>query len=453
MSDGDTLALLTSPEACASRSFLPLISLKVAKKRYIKPEGKEKGRITRKVRQIAYASHVDSAIYQYYGHKLTIGYEAALQARGLGDIPVAYRRLEQRKSTVHLANDAFDFIKLNRPCISLAFDVTGFFDNLHHGKLFAEWQAVTTPGVRLPADHYAVYKNITRYSFVPHHIIGELFSSKKDPNGRRRGLRVCTPEEFRTEVRGGGHIHRNGSGIGIPQGSPMSGVLSNMYMLPFDQTISDYANSRNGFARRYSDDVLLILPLPSGIDPGDITREAVAVVETAAEERSLQLNKNKEEVVVFSGDSGRLPDSKQLQYLGLTFDGVAKRIRAQTLSRYYSKISRHLNRCKFRKSRNEGTKIWRKKLNELYTHTGKQTFISYAYKAADVCKSAEIRAQVARHPKIINEMIERPLRGKPRPKYISKVLRSMSKPYLKNRPRRDQSRRIVKPIYSFTKTS
>jgi retron-type reverse transcriptase len=45
---------------------------------------------------------------------------------------------------------------------------------------------------------------------------------------------------------------------GIPQGTPISAVLANIYMLEFDKVIHNWLSARGGVYRRYSDDMLFI---------------------------------------------------------------------------------------------------------------------------------------------------------------------------------------------------
>ncbi|MFK5281447.1 hypothetical protein ACI3PL_17985, partial [Lacticaseibacillus paracasei] len=48
--------------------------------------------------------------------------------------------------------------------------------------------------------------------------------------------------------------------IGIPQGTSMSAVLANVYMIPFDHAMKTLAQSYGGIYRRYSDDFVLLIP-------------------------------------------------------------------------------------------------------------------------------------------------------------------------------------------------
>jgi retron-type reverse transcriptase len=48
--------------------------------------------------------------------------------------------------------------------------------------------------------------------------------------------------------------------MGIPQGSPISALLSNIYMFSFDKHMKNYVDSIGGKYFRYCDDMLLIVP-------------------------------------------------------------------------------------------------------------------------------------------------------------------------------------------------
>src|SRR5690606_34005285 len=71
--------------------------------------------------------------------------------------------------------------------------------------------------------------------------------------------KICEAEEFRNSIRSAGLIQVNGSGKGIPQGSPMSALLSNIYMLTFDKEMSEATRYAAGYYRRYCDDILVVV--------------------------------------------------------------------------------------------------------------------------------------------------------------------------------------------------
>lgn len=45
---------------------------------------------------------------------------------------------------------------------------------------------------------------------------------------------------------------------GIPQGTPISAALANVYMLHFDKRINDAVKPLKGIYRRYSDDMIVV---------------------------------------------------------------------------------------------------------------------------------------------------------------------------------------------------
>ena len=115
-----------------------------------------------KSRDICYASHIDRCIFQLYSHILNELYNQEIKQRGIDDVPVAYRT-DLGLNNIHLAKIAFDFVRKNSPCYVIIGDFTGFFDNLDHQYLKRRWCDLLRVD-SLPKDHYAVFKNITRYS-------------------------------------------------------------------------------------------------------------------------------------------------------------------------------------------------------------------------------------------------------------------------------------------------
>lgn len=55
-------------------------------------------------------------------------------------------------------------------------------------------------------------------------------------------------------------IKPNLNHYGIPQGSPISGMLANLYMLEVDKNINELVKAYCGFYMRYSDDFMVVLP-------------------------------------------------------------------------------------------------------------------------------------------------------------------------------------------------
>lgn len=56
-------------------------------------------------------------------------------------------------------------------------------------------------------------------------------------------------------------IVKNPNSYGIPQGSPISALLANVYMLDVDKKVYEIVAAQNGMYMRYSDDFIIILPI------------------------------------------------------------------------------------------------------------------------------------------------------------------------------------------------
>src|SRR5690606_24117177 len=116
-----------------------------------------------KVRPIAFASHVDSHIYSYYAQLLYNRYEQKIEEFGIGNSILAFRKLG--KSNIDFALDAFKDIQKRGNCTAIAFDISGFFDNLDHEILKRIWCSLFDFN-RMPDDHFSVFKSITKFSIV-----------------------------------------------------------------------------------------------------------------------------------------------------------------------------------------------------------------------------------------------------------------------------------------------
>lgn len=91
-----------------------------------------------KTREICYAAHMDRCIYQYYSAILNENYNKYLIEQNIESVPVAYRT-NLKKSNIHIAHEAFQFIRENKNCLVLIGDFTGFFDSLDHQYLKQQW--------------------------------------------------------------------------------------------------------------------------------------------------------------------------------------------------------------------------------------------------------------------------------------------------------------------------
>ncbi|MCD4733786.1 reverse transcriptase/maturase family protein [bacterium] len=341
---------VANPNNIYRHSFLPFISTIIETKRY----KKEKCKVGKKKRPISYASHLDSHIYAYYAFLLNKNYEVFLAKNDFNKSVLAYRRFEERKCNIHFARDAFRAIKIKGECSVIALDVSGFFDNINHSLLKKFWCRVQ--GVeKLSADHYAIYKSITRYS----HVDLDCLKNFSDILERERWESYCSSKQFREYIRGNGLVRTNINGVGIPQGSPISALLSNIYMIEFDERVYEYAKVHDITYFRYSDDILLICP-------PNIATYAEKYTSSLLNEYGLDLSTSKTTRSHFHVDSNNKQYAdKPIQYLGFTYDGRNALIRSSTFSRFHQKMKKGVrqaaNVARSAARRGEYTRIFKKK--------------------------------------------------------------------------------------------
>ena len=329
-------SLVESPGSVSKHSFYPFITHKAVKYKTITKDTGRKALDKSGRRPLSRAAHKDAHIYSYYAKKLGVLYEDQLKKENISENVLAFRKLTnsqgQSKCNIHLADDAFEKIKEVGDCEVYAFDVKQFFDSLNHQVLKICWANLIGASY-LPRDHFSIYKSLAPYAFVYEDDIFKKFPKKKGQH------RVCTPIQFRTEIRGGkdktshgdeGRLLKIGD-KGIPQGSPISSILANIYMLDFDKELNKKIQSYGGSYYRYCDDILCIIPLGANV-------QLEGFIEVELEKLSLVLNQSKTEKRKFLVHNGKLISDKPIQYLGFMFDGERKYIRVSSISRYKRKV-------------------------------------------------------------------------------------------------------------------
>jgi len=386
-------ALATDPSAVTAHAFWPLIRFHVhtAKIKQDKVSGKIDWH--HKDREISYAAHSDSLIFGFYASVLADAYEKKLLQLGLGDCVLAFRPLG--KCNIDFAKCAFDEIANRGNCVALALDVTKFFDTIDHAQLKQRWASLLS-SPNLPSDHYSVYKAVTKFSFVDR---DEAFSalgvSVHTPRSGGRH-RLCSPAEYRQKIRGAGLVKVNPNRFGIPQGTAISALLSNVYMLDFDMVANQFAANAGGRYMRYCDDILLILP-------SSRAKEAESFCETEIQKLKLAINPKKTDTCYFTLAAGSQVCSRPLQYLGFLFDGRQILIRSAAFAKFSNRMKRGVSLAKqTMRSKNKAKQakgateqgLYLRKVLSRYSHLGQRNFVRYGYKAAALLKSNAIRRQL-----------------------------------------------------------
>ena len=252
------------------------------------------------------------------------------------------------------------------------------------------------------------------------------------------------PKEFRTKIAAKKLIKTNpkdkltGKRKGIPQGTPISAFLANLYLLYFDKFVIDnLVKKENCFYRRYSDDIIIIFENEKHFQSWDVKiRKHLSNAPFL-----LTINKDKTIISKFeTTDAGitcstKTENSKtflkgfHLRYLGFDFDGNNTTIKDASLSGYYRDMKQSLrtkgNRVKAALKYNSknptaeqrDTKLYLTNLMKRFTHLGKNkaksNFLTYADRAAKVMypeldnKKNPIRRQVKRSWSIFNSTANR----------------------------------------------
>jgi RNA-directed DNA polymerase len=398
----EAFALKSMNQGSVSRhSFLPLIHYTKIERRYKKDQSTGTRTITTKKRPIKYSSHRDACILSYYASQINLALDRHYEAVSISESVIAYRSLG--RANYDFAAEALAFAQKNAPVMILAFDVSGFFDNLDHGLLKRRLKKLFNFS-ELPADWLKVFRSITRFHYVDleelkaHDVFGPRLKVKTHD-------RIASVEELKA---GSVTFHPNpelakGNLRGIPQGTPISAAASNLYMIDFDMKALAYCTNVGALYRRYSDDMLVICR------PGD--SDAVeAEMMRLIEEEKLEISPHKTEKTLFAQDVPVQRMSKAAQYLGFTLEEGGAAIRESSLARQWRKLRSAIKRArKFHKWRlhsgfpgNIHTKKLYRRFSHLKIHDGisirtLRNFSSYGRRSAAVFGSNEkISGQVKR---------------------------------------------------------
>ncbi|RQO64857.1 hypothetical protein DBR43_31755 [Pedobacter sp. KBW06] len=405
-------------ESIAQYSFSPLVKILTKTPRYKYDEYVNAYGLETKIRPISFAAHLDAYIYGFYAFVLTEAYQDYIKGEGFAPCVLAYRSDLNGDSNIQFAKRAFDSVKemykKYGKCSAIALDISGYFDAIDHKILKSKWCDVL--GVtQLPKDQYQIYRSLTNYAYVGKANLLKHFNIKVPKTKKWRTLLDLIPDSingasFQNKMdllRKEQLIIKNKpkkaadgtiSYRGIPQGSPMSSVLSNIYLLEFDRWLHNLSVLMDFKYFRYCDDLLVVCK-------SDNVRYLVdEIVRVIKDEFELTIQTRKSEIVEFRENStgmirsfdinqpgGRKTDKnteqkfyKNLQYLGFEYNGTSIYIRSGSLSRYFRKAKASIVKTMMMAYGKNSTRptVGRKKLYTKYSHFGRRNFISYAQNAA-----------------------------------------------------------------------
>lgn len=419
---GHMKANLLNKDWVASYAFLPFIHFEMNFKRFVTiKEIDEQGQVTKrkergepKKRKIFYSAHKDGYIYKYYGDLLNNAYNIYASENEIDDNVVAYRNNKLGKNNIDFAFEVFDHLFKFENAVVISSDFTKYFDNISHKTLKRNIRRVL--GVKtLERDWYQVFKNLTQFTYVNREDIDKFLEEKYGRTLNKKIKthqinRIMTSSEFRKSKKKYLKPNPNLDSYGIPQGSSMSAVCSNVHLIDFDKEISEWCKqkSANAMYRRYCDDLIVIIPLEkqSTNEFATIRNELFGIINKYKSD-GLDVQQKKTEIRLWNGYNildEQLKPSK-LDYLGFVTDGQMIQLREKSLFNYYTRAYRKAKTVKRIEYATErpGPK---RSLYDLYTHLGfeykkRGNFVTYAYKAHNkMCQlpvKSLIKKQVKRH--------------------------------------------------------
>lgn len=444
----------------AKHSFIPFVKILTKTPRYRFQEQEKSYSLDTKIRPISFASHFDSYLYSFYSFALTERYQEYIRLKGFSECVLAYRTDLNGKCNIQFAKEIFDNIrdrlKNNQECTAIALDVTGYFDNINHQLLKEKWCKILNID-ELPKDQFKVFKSLTKYNYVNKDSILKHFGidiKKKKKDGEKwQTLTDLIPDnifgsrfkekfqvlrERKLIVTNLPKIDKNGvkSFRGIPQGSPMSALLSNIYLIDFDDRLFRLSKELDFTYKRYCDDLLIVCKITDAqlinseilneISKYDlhIQDKKTELIEFKADSkgsfRSFNRRKiNKENAIITANNESRY--YKNLQYLGFEFNGNRIYIRPGSLSKYFRKLKGRIVKTVMMaySDKSPSTFIYKRQIIEKYSHLGKRNFLTYAMNASkkeysnsrgvlrEGMDSISIKRQIASHFSILIKEIEK----------------------------------------------
>lgn len=431
-------ALAKSPAAVERHSFYPFLQYEKRWTRFAAKGTKGKG----KCRLIRYAARRDAHIFAHYRSLLQKPYEELLIKAELSDSVIGYRRIKSKngkgKCNIHFAKEAFDAIRSYGNCFVYALDISKFFENLDHAWLKKKWaDLLGTP--KLPPDHFKVFRAVTAYSWIDRTSCYEALGIIGVPQGTQSKKKflvarekiqsqLCKPHIFRDKIAP--LIQVNSSNCGVPQGAPISDLLSNLYLFDFDRDLSAWSKQRGGTYLRYSDDILIILPTAK--DEWDTIFKHLQCL-IGGTGKNVVVNQEKCSAYKFSSTSaGQACElihesgcKNGVEYLGLRYDGRHIFLRESTLAKLNRSITRNCRRAvrlhiRHNPALDKAQLVTTFSLNRLYAKVGRVldfeikktpvnrwTFWTYIRRCEEVlgADSLKILRQVSRYKQRIRRQV------------------------------------------------
>lgn len=390
--DKDFNKIIHTIKDIKNHQFLPFIKRVETVIRFRKNEY-GKARRSSKARPIMYASHVDSHIYSYYNFILMEEYENYLKNLGISDNVTAYRKVkiedtEKGKSNVHFAKEVFDYIQTQEESIVITQDIEGFFDNINH-RLLKEKICKIKNATNLDSSFFKVFKSLTRYRYIEYKDF-ENKKIKRKIQKHKYAIYKALADIFK----------ENKTNKGIPQGSPISGLLANISLVDFDYEIKN--SFPDVFYRRYSDDLVFVCNKNQ-------LNQLLELIDNKIKESYLKINAKKSFISYFKKiDENIICDKvtdglhnirgrNYVDYLGLEFGGTKTFLRKNTIQKLKHKQIKKITNQVFNTIKQKRKKPRKVKKSPVKTKS------NYLKKAVEIVDNTGIKKQVLKVTKDRNK--------------------------------------------------
>lgn len=318
---------VTNPERISRHGFFPFIKFDKCLDKY-SPECGNKDNIKPKCRSIMYGSHIDGYIYKYYSGQLNDMYNEYIKAQDFDKCVTAYRTNKHGMSNIHFAKEVFEFIVRSQKCYIFVSDYDQFFDNLDHGYLKNKLLKLLNTR-KMEDDYFNIFNSVTKYSYMYKKDIAGYYDDKV-------GKYFHDYKQFRLFKKK--HLKRNKNAKGIPQGTAVSGILANIYMLEIDQQLNKLMKQYGGIYRRYSDDSILVVPIKNGMSQCEFGKITTRIDEIVYEGK-IEFQKSKTGKFIYNnGDINEISEKEErrgfVDYLGFHFDGKNVEVRQKSIYKF-----------------------------------------------------------------------------------------------------------------------
>ncbi len=190
----------------------------------------------------------------------------------------------------------------------------------------------------------------------------------------------------------------------------MSGLLSNIYMMDFDEAMSKHLAEIDGKYFRYCDDMIFVFDKSHKLEVQTLVKAEINKLKLPINDKKTQETEFKNGISTFNSASINYNYPCKLQYLGLLFDGENIYLRETGLSRYNRKLRKairmrtsHYHRLE--SSQRNGSSMYMRKLHTRFTYIDKRNYIGYVFRVANVHGSNNVKRQVKGHYRLFNEYL------------------------------------------------